>query len=246
MIGVAIAGAGHWGPNLISNFYTSKRSEVHWVVDQDEKRLSAVRERFPGVRTSTQFSEILKDPAVDALVIATPTKTHFELAKLALESGRHVLVEKPMTHSSTTSVELCEISRRERRVLMVGHVFVYNAAAREVKRYIKSGALGRVYYISMVRTNLGPIRVDLDASWDLASHDVSLANYWLDGFPLSVSSVGGSWINCGIADAIFATLRYPNDVLMNLHASWLNPRKARDITVVCERQMLTFDDMNLA
>lgn len=245
MVRIAVVGAGHWGPNFINNFHTSKRSEVAWVVDRDQARIAAVKERFPGVRTSLQFDDVLEDSSVDAIVVATPTKTHFDLARRALESGKHVLVEKPMTDSSATSEELCEISNRVGRVLMVGHIFIFNDAAGEVKRIIESGALGRIYYVSMVRTNLGPIRIDVDASWDLATHDVSLVSHWLDAFPSSVSAVGGSWINSGIADAVFATLRYPNDVLVNLHSSWLNPRKARDITVVGEGQMLTFDDLNL-
>jgi predicted dehydrogenase len=124
-------------------------------------------------------------------------------------------------------------------------VFVYNSAARWVKRCLGSGELGRVYYVSMVRTNLGPIRVDVNSAWDLASHDVSLANYWLEAEPVSAAAVGGSWINLGIEDAVFATLRYPRDVLVHLHVSWLNPRKSRDITVVGDRRMLTFDDMSL-
>lgn len=126
---------------------------------------------------------------------------------------------------------------------MVGHVFLFNVGIRYVKEHLES--LGRVYYIAMVRTNLGPIRADVNAAWDLAAHDVSIANYWLEGEPVTASAVGGSWINRGIEDTVFATLRYPEGVLVNLHASWLNPRKARDITVVGDRRMLTFDDMNL-
>ena len=243
---LAIVGAGHWGPNLINNFDTSQRSEVRCVVDRDTVRLAAVAERFPHVSTTSDLDRALADEAIDAVVVATPTQTHFELARRALEHGKHVLVEKPLTHSVETSVELCKLAEKVDRVLMVGHVFVYNSAARQVKEYITSGELGRIYYISMVRTNLGPIRVDVDAAWDLAAHDISLASYWLDSDPLSVSAVGGAWINEGIADAVFATLRYADDVLVNLHASWLNPRKARDITVVGEKKMLTFDDVSLS
>ena len=129
---------------------------------------------------------------------------------------------------------------------MIGHVFLFNPGIQRVKQYLDAGELGRIYYVAMVRTNLGPIRVDVDAAWDLASHDVSVVNYWLEGEPVTVAAVGGTWINPGVADAVFATLRYPDDVLVNLHVSWLNPRKARDITVVGEKRMLTFDDMNLS
>ncbi len=244
MIRTAVIGAGHWGPNLITNFHTSSRSLVARVVDRDSARLEVVSERFPGIAFGTEADDVFRDPDIDAVVIATPTSTHFELAQKALEAGKHVLVEKPLADSAERCVVLCEIAERVNRTLMVGHVFVYNDAAQKVKEYIRAGALGRVYYISMVRTNLGPIRVDVDAAWDLAAHDISLASHWLDAWPLSVSATGGAWINEGIADTVFATLRFPGEVLVNLHASWLNPRKARDITVVGESKMLTFDDVD--
>ncbi len=245
MIQVGVVGAGHWGPNLISNFQASERSRVSWVVDREEQRLAAIADRFPGVETSTDFADILVDD-VDAIVVATPTSTHYEIAKAAIEAGKHVLVEKPLTDSVETCTELCELARKANRVLMVGHVFVFNSASRRVKQCIEAGDLGRIYYISMVRTNLGPIRVDVDAAWDLAAHDISMASYWLAADPLSVSALGGSWINEGIADAVFATVRYPGEILVHLHASWLNPRKVRDITIVGEKQMLTFDDVSLS
>src|SRR6185295_11037525 len=140
--------------------------------------------------------------------------------------------------------ELCALAAARGLTLMVGHVFVYNPGVQRVKEYLDTDQLGCVYYISMVRTNLGPIRVDVNAAWDLASHDLSIVHYWLGRQPLTVSAIGGTWTNPRIEDAVFATLRYPTDVLVNLHVSWLNPRKVRDITVVGDRRMLTFDDMN--
>ena len=245
MIRVAVIGAGHWGPNLIRNFHNRERSEVAWVVDRDATRLAQVRSRFADVQTTGEADEALADPAVDAVVVATPARTHHGLAKAALERGKHVLVEKPIATSVDDGAELCALSERAGRVLAVGHVFLYNPGVQRVKRYLEDGHLGRVYYVSMVRTNLGPIRTDVDAAWDLASHDVAIVNYWLDAEPIAVSAIGGTWINDGIADAVFATFRYRGNVFVNLHVSWLNPRKSRDITVVGERRMLTFDDMNL-
>jgi predicted dehydrogenase len=160
----------------------------------------------------------LRDPSVDAVVVATPTSTHYALAKEALERRKHVLVEKPLTTQVKQGLGLLELAARQRLILMVGHVFVYNPAIRKVKEYLDAGHLGKLYYVSMVRTNLGPIRLDVNAAWDLAAHDLSIVNYLLDAEPVSVSAIGGTW---------------------------LNPRKARDITVVGERRMLTFDDMNL-
>jgi predicted dehydrogenase len=245
MIGVAVIGAGHWGPNLIRNFHNQQTSVVRWVVDQDTARLEQVGQRFPDVAIGADAEIALADKRVDAVVVATPTTTHYHLAKAALLGGKHVLVEKPITADSGQGRELCELAEKVDRILMVGHVFIYNPAITEVKQYLDEGSLGRLYYISMVRTNLGPIRMDVNASWDLAAHDVSISNFWLDGPPLAASAYGGTWINAGLEDAVFITLRYPNEVLVNLHVSWLNPRKARDITVVGERCMLTVDDMNL-
>lgn len=243
MIRVAVIGAGEWGPNLIRNFNDHLRSEVAWVIDTDPRRLDQVAVRFPKARLGDEPQPAFDDPSVDAVVIATPTTTHYAFAKTALEAGKHVLVEKPITTDYEQALELHQLAERTGRVLMVGHVFLFNVGIRYVKEHLES--LGRVYYIAMVRTNLGPIRADVNAAWDLAAHDVSIANYWLEGEPVTASAVGGSWINRGIEDTVFATLRYPEGVLVNLHASWLNPRKARDITVVGDRRMLTFDDMNL-
>ena len=243
---VAVIGAGRWGPNLIRNFEQRPASEVAWVVDRDSSRLAQVQMRFPGAQVGSEVEQALGDDSVDAVVIATPTSTHYALVKAALQAGKHVLVEKPITTRSSEAVELGELARAARRVLMVGHVFVYNRAVQRVRQYLDDRELGLVHYIAMVRTNLGPIRVDVNAAWDLAAHDISIANYWLGSAPLTASAVGGSWINPGIEDAVFATLRYPDGVLVNLHASWLNPRKAREITVSGEKRMLTFDDMNVS
>ncbi len=245
MIRVAVIGAGQWGPNLIRNFHNKQTSEVTWVIDRDEARLAQVRARFTDVRLGSDAEAAFADPAVEAVVVATPTSTHHALVKAALERGKHVLVEKPITANVRQLEELAALAAGARLVLMVGHVFLYNVAVRHVKALLDAGELGRVYYVSMVRTNLGPVRADISAAWDLASHDISIVNYWLGSAPLAASAVGGCWINPGIEDAVFATLRYPHDVLVNLHVSWLNPRKTRDVTVVGDRQMLTFDDMNL-
>jgi predicted dehydrogenase len=245
MIGVAVLGAGEWGPNLIRNFHNKQTSEVVWVIDRDSARLDEVHARYPDVQLGEDANQALCDPSVQAVVVATPTSTHYALAKEALERRKHVLVEKPLTTEVKQGLGLLELATSQRLVLMVGHVFVYNLGIRKVKEYLDAEHLGKVYYVTMVRTNPGPIRLDVNAAWDLAAHDLSIVNYWLDAEPLSVSAIGGTWINPGIEDAVFASLRYPQGVLVNVHASWLNPRKARNITVVGEKRMLTFDDMNL-
>jgi predicted dehydrogenase len=243
---VAVLGAGHWGPNLIRNFHNHQSSDVAWVVDRDESRLALTRSRYPDIQVTADAARALEDPAVDAVVVATPTTTHYALASAALRAGKHVLVEKPIATRPAEAEELCQLAERGGRVLMVGHVFLFNSAIRRVKEFLDQGKLGQVFYISMVRTNLGPIRMDVNAAWDLAAHDVAIVNYWLDEVPTHAAAHGGSWINAGIEDAAFANLWYGNGVMANLHVSWLNPRKVRDITIVGEKGMLTFDDMNLS
>jgi predicted dehydrogenase len=246
VIGVAVIGAGQWGPNLIRNLDNGLTSTVRWVVDRDPDRIAQVQARFSDIRTATNPDGVWKDPEIDAVVVATPTSTHADLVERALTSGKHVLVEKPITSDAARGAELTKLASEAGLVLMVGHVFLFNGGVQRVKEIVDAGELGRIFHISMIRTNLGPIRLDVDAAWDLASHDISIANYWLGSEPTSASAVGGTWINEGLADAVFATLRYPDGVLVNLHVSWLNPRKVRDITVVAERKMLTLDDMNLS
>jgi predicted dehydrogenase len=246
MLRIAVVGAGHWGPNLIRNFHNHTTSEVAWVIDRDEARLKLAESRYPGVRVSADPAAAFADPAVDAVVISTPTVTHHDLASAALAAGKHALVEKPIAASAVEAEALCELAERRGLVLMAGQVFLFNGAIRRVKEYLDQGQLGRLFYISMIRTNLGPIRMDVNAAWDLAAHDVAIANDWLGAAPLHAAAQGGSWINPGIEDAVFANLWYPDGVMVNLHVSWLSPRKVRDITVVGEKGMLTFDDMNLS
>jgi predicted dehydrogenase len=246
MIRIAVIGAGHWGPNLIRNFHNHQTSEVAWVVDRAPARLELTRSRFPDVRTASDPAVALGDPTVDGVVIATPTVTHYELAAAALRAGKHVLVEKPIATTPADADDLCDLAESRGLVLMVGHVFLFNAAIRRVKEYLDAGRLGRVFYVSMVRTNLGPIRMDVNAAWDLAAHDVAITNAWFQASPELAAAQGGAWINAGIEDAVFATLWYPGGIMAHLHVSWLSPRKVRDITVVGETGMLTFDDMNLS
>jgi predicted dehydrogenase len=219
---------------------------VRRVVDLDPARLAAVRARFPEIETSREAAPALADPEVDAVVVATPTATHHALAKAALEAGKHVLVEKPLAACSRDADELCALAEARRRVLMVGHVFLYNAAVRWVKDALDAGRLGRVRYLSAVRANPGPARADVNAAFDLATHDIAVASFWLGAEPLAASATGASWSASGIEDAVFATLRYPGGVLLNVHASWLSPRKSREIAVVGEAGMIAFDDMDLA
>lgn len=214
------------------------------VADRDPRRLRVVNEKLPHIQTTEDSRRAIEHPEVDAVVVATPASSHFELASAALRAGKHVLVEKPIATNLADAGKLCELASTTDRILMAGHVFVFNPAVRCVKDLLTRGHLGRVFYISMQRTNLGPIRTDVNAAWDLAAHDISIANFWLDARPESVSAVGTGWINHGLDDVVFATLRYPENILVNFHSSWLHPKKNRDVTVVGDRRMLIFDDLD--
>ncbi len=240
---VAVIGAGRWGPNLVRNFQSLEGAEVVTVVDREESRLTALREKVPGVSTSTDLSDALAD-GIDGVVIATPTVTHFDLVKEALQADKHVMVEKPITKTSSEGRILTDLAADHGRVLMVGHVFLYNPAIRHIRSMLDDGELGEICYLSMHRTNLGPVRMDVNASWDLASHDISIANWWLGERPEAVSATGHDWINRGVADSVFVTIRYPGKVRCHIHASWLHPKKARDVALIGTKQMLIFDDLN--
>ncbi|MGH8926314.1 MAG: Gfo/Idh/MocA family protein [Acidimicrobiia bacterium] len=244
-IGVAVIGAGHWGPHLIRNFYDNPATEVLWVIEPRDERRNAISGRFRSVRFAAEESGALSDPDVEAVVVATPTSSHYDLVKSALEAGKHVLVEKPLTNSVKTAREVVEIALAGDLVLMVGQVFLFNPAVQEAKRLIEGGSLGDIYYASMLRTNLGPVRTDVNAAWDLAAHDISIANYWLRQQPLTVSAQGRGWINPGVDDAVFAVIEYEDGILVHIHASWLNPSKSRFISVVGSNRMITVNDMDL-
>lgn len=246
MTTVNFIGLGHWGPNLVRAFINSQRARVGMVCDLSESRLDTVRRNISqSIRCTTDSRAAAIDPEADAVVIATPTDTHFALTKAALSAGKHVLVEKPLAARLDEAKELVELARRQERVLAVGHVFLFNNGIRAVKSLIDRGELGSIRYIFSSRTNLGPFRSDVNALWDLGSHDVSIFNYWLDAEPIQVTACGTSYLNPNVEDVVVANFAYPNQVQACVHASWLNPQKVREITVVGERQMVVWNDMDL-
>ena len=188
---------------------------------------------------------IIGDGEIACTVIATPLATHFPLAKQSLESGKHVFVEKPLATTTKECEELIAIAEKKNLILFVGHTFKYNAGIRAAKAYIDSNELGKIYLIDASRTNLGPVRYDANALWDLAAHDISIFSYWLGETPKSVSTNGGCYLNKYVEDVVYATFTYRDYIIAHVHASWLNPRKIREITVVGEKKMLVWNDMNL-
>ena len=245
MIKLAVIGCGHWGPNHVRNFNALPESRVDAVADLDERRLDYVRRMYPGLRGERDYTQILNDPNLDAVVVATPVSTHYEVVRESILAGKHVLCEKPLCKSSKQGEELVDLARANERLLMVGHVFLFNAGIAKLKELVDAGELGTLRYLSASRTNLGPIRSDVDAAYDLCSHDVSIFNWLLGGEPEVVSATGASFVQPGVEDVVFVSMKYPGNVLASIHASWLDPKKVRQITVVGSQQMATWDDLQL-
>lgn len=245
MTGVAVVGCGQWGPNHIRNFLSEQSARVLYAVDSDPAKLERMSILFPGVRGIPSLSEATSDKSVTAVVVATPTSSHFKLVSEALNAGRHVLCEKPLCETVKEAVELAELAREKKRILMVGHVFLFNPGIVKMKEFTEKGELGRLYYLSAVRTNLGPIRKDCNAAFDLATHDVSIFNWLLDSEPVEVSATGAAFLQADVEDVVSISMKYPDNVFATIQASWLNPKKVRQITVVGSQQMVTWDDLQL-
>jgi predicted dehydrogenase len=241
---VGVIGFGQWGPNHVRNFSLQDGVEVVRVCDASETRLKAAQKFQRGVAVTTNPDEVTRAADVDAVVVATPTATHFALVKTALEAGKDVLCEKPLAQTAAQCVELAALAAKHGRILMVGHVFLYNPGVQHLKTDLDRGELGRVYYMDAVRTNLGPVRKDVGAIYDLASHDISIFNHLLGTQPLEVSATGNSVLQAGVEDVGFLTLYYPGNIVCHAHISWLNPRKVRQLTIVGDHKMAVWDDMN--
>lgn len=243
-IRIGVIGFGQWGPNHVRNFSLLDGCEVVRVCDNSEVRLKAAQKFLRGVEVTNDAAEITRANDIDAVVIATPTSTHHALVKAALEAGKDVLCEKPLAQTSDQCRKLADLAVKHGRILMVGHVFLYNSGVLHLKTDLDRGELGRVYYMDAIRTNLGPVRKDVGAIYDLASHDISIFNFLLGTQPLEVSATSNSVLQAGIEDVGFLTLYYPNNIVCHAHTSWLNPRKVRQLTVVGDHKMAVWDDMN--
>jgi len=244
VIKFGIIGCGHWGPNHVRIFNQPPHSQVVICADKDEERRKAIQALYPQVRVADDYRAILDDVSIDAVVVATPTNTHFTITKEALSAGKHVLCEKPLTLDPGECLQLKELAAAQKRVLMVGHIFLFNRGIKRLKEYLQSGELGKIQYAHSERTNLGPFRYDVNALWDLAPHDISIFNYLFDACPVSVSARGARCLGPTLEDLAFASLEYPGQVLVNVHVSWLDPKKVRQITVVGDKKMVAWDDLD--
>ncbi|HYP28648.1 MAG TPA: Gfo/Idh/MocA family oxidoreductase [Blastocatellia bacterium] len=243
MIKLAIIGCGYWGINYVRVFSELPEVRVKTVCDQSPERLQVIRERYPLIETRESWEETVGDGEVDAVVIAAPAREHFELARRSLFKGKHVLVEKPIASDVSQAEALVRDAEASGRILMVGHTFLYNAGIRKMKELISSESFGRIHYLHATRTNMGPIRRDVNVVWDLASHDIAIFNYLLDSEPEWVSAVGSRVFSPEREDVGFVALNYPNGVIASIHTSWLDPNKVREVVAVGSQRRIVFDDL---
>ncbi|UCE60881.1 MAG: Gfo/Idh/MocA family oxidoreductase [Phycisphaerales bacterium] len=243
-VALGIIGCGHWGPNHIRVFSEHDRSCVVACADTNQSRIDTIRKRFPRVRTTTNYHDLLDDCGIDAVVIATPTDTHAGIVTDALNAGKHVLCEKPLCLRSNESRELVRLAEATNRILMVGHVFLFNNGIIKLRELITSGEIGRIQYFDATRTNLGPVRGDVNALYDLGTHDITIFNYLMGAQPVEVSALGRCISQETIEDVCFTTLKYPDGTLGHIHVSWMNPRKIRTMTVIGEHKMAHWDDID--
>jgi len=242
-LNVAVIGAGYWGRHLCRNFATAKRCSLRLVCDLDEKLLAVQKKNFPFIDSSTDLEDVLGDSKVDAVVIATDVPTHFRIAQKSLEAGKHTYVEKPLTSEASDGKVLVELAKEKGLKLMVGHLLEYHPAVSYLKEVIDKGQIGQPYYMYTQRVNLGIVRQDENAWWSLAPHDISVICYLFDSEPISVSAHGECYLQKDVEDVVFATIKFADGKMANVHCSWLDPHKIRKMTVVGSEKMVTFDDM---
>jgi len=242
MVNVGVVGCGYWGPNYIRLFNELLSSRVTAACDIDPKQRELIKRIYPFVRTCENWLDILEDREIDAVCIATPASSHYQMAKESLLHEKHVLVEKPLALRVSEVEDLARVAEEKKKVLMVGHVYLYHPVARKMKEYMDGGLLGQVYYLYSTRTGLGPIRNDVNAMWDLAPHDISMCIHLLGQMPTKVSAKGASYLQEDVEDVVFLTLEFLGGVMAYIHASWLDPYKVRRMTVVGSKKMLVFDD----
>ena len=244
MLNIAQIGVGYWGPNLLRNLDANSQCTVKAVVDLSEERRNFVSNHYPNIQTTDDIEAIINDSNIDGIVIATPVSTHFDLAMKSLQTGKHILVEKPMAKTVNEVNEIGTLANEKNLVAMVGHTFLFNAAVRQVKKIIDAGELGDIRYIYSQRVNLGRIRNDVDALWNLAPHDISIIQYWLDEpEPVNMTRKGMDYVQNGVDDVVFMNIEYPNSVMAHIHVSWLDPHKIRRMTVVGSKKMVVYDDI---
>lgn len=240
---LAIIGAGNWGQNLIRNFYELLGEDLVYICDRDNDALKRIKKIYPRLRTINDYKIILRNRKIDSVAIATPSSTHYMIAKEFLISGRNVFVEKPMATRSVDAIELVNLSERKNLILMVGHLMLYHPAVRRVKGLIDEGELGRIFYMYSRRLNLGVIRKNENAIWNFAPHDISVSLFLLNSTPERVWAIGKDYIQENVEDIAFIVLEFPGNIISHIHVSWLDPHRRRELTVVGSKKMVVFNDV---
>jgi predicted dehydrogenase len=243
MIGIGVIGYGYWGPNLVRNFAEAPGSRVVAVSDLRPERLAQVQARYPAARTTPAHADLIADPTIDAVVVATPVSTHFDLAMQALGAGKHVLVEKPLAATVEQGQRLVEEAARRQRVLMVDHTFIYTGAVRKIKELVDDGRLGRLYYYDSVRVNLGLFQHDVNVLWDLAVHDLSIMDYVLGRQPRAVAATGMAHVPGRPEDVAYLTCFFDDTLIAHFHVNWLAPVKIRRTLIGGDQRMIVYDDL---
>jgi predicted dehydrogenase len=243
VIGIGVIGYGYWGPNLVRNFAETDGARMRRVCDLSPERLAAVARRYPTVETSRDVGELLRDPEIDAVVIATPVRTHFDIALAALEAGKHVLLEKPMTETADQARRLIETAERRQRVLMVDHTFVYTPAVQKIRDLIASGEVGDIYYYDSLRVNLGLFQSDVNVIWDLAVHDFSILLYALGEKPIAISANAATPIPRSVESMAYISLFFKSGTIAHVNVNWLAPVKIRQTLIGGSRKMIVFDEL---
>jgi predicted dehydrogenase len=242
MIQVAVIGVGYWGPNLIRNFESSQKFTMHSCSDIKQSRLDYIQSRFPSLKTTTDYSKLLKDPSIDAIAVCTPVYTHYKIAKEALLAGKHVLIEKPMTSTLQQAEELVELAEKNRLTLMVDHTFIYTGTVKLMDNIISSGEIGDLYYFDSVRVNLGLFQHDINVIWDLAPHDISIMDHIIKKSPEAVVATGADHVGNGLEDVAYLTIYYPDNLIAHIHSNWLSPVKIRQTLIAGKKKMIVWDD----
>ena len=243
MVRIGVIGYGYWGPNLVRNFAEVPDTQVLAVADMRSERLQLACRRYPGLQAVTDYRDVLNNPEVDAVAISTPVSTHFQLAMEALQAGKHVLVEKPMTADTEQANRLIDEAARRKLVLMVDHTFVYTGAVRKMRELIKVGALGDIYYYDSTRVNLGLFQHDVNVIWDLAVHDLSIMDYILPEVPVEVSATGIGHVAGAGEDAAYVSLFYSGSIIAHVNVNWLSPVKIRRTLIGGSKSMIVYDDI---
>ncbi len=242
-VSVGVVGMNYWGPNLARNFARVPGCRLAWVCDRDAEVLARHRDSYPASRFTADYDELLADPDLDAVVIATPVPTHAPLARRALEAGKDVFVEKPLAVTARDANDLAAQADARERVLMVDHLLVFHPGVQAVKDLIEDGTLGRIFYLYGNRQNLGIVRPDENALWSLGPHDISVMLWLVGERPSEVAASGESYLQPGVEDVVFGRIRFPSGIIGHLHLSWLDPHKMRKMTVIGSEKMVVFDDM---